>query len=217
MSRFTPVAAKTFCGMIVATLLATAPAVARAEWAASHTAGTEAAKRGDLSKAKSCFAAAIREAHATGHSEQAARSTIGLANALTHEQQHAAASGVLAIAVKLCDVQGAVAAPTAAALRDSLSIAKSGAGTLDDIERRTAGASTRPAAPTPDASARVGGAPTPDASARSGVMASAIGAFGGAWRPAAAPDAGRTVAAPTPDASARSILQELVKAADAAP
>ena len=85
------------------------------------------------------FATAISEANDSGNADQAARSAIGLANALAHEGQHSAAVGVLAIAAKLCGVQGAVEGPTAAALRDSLAVAKSGEGTLDHVERRMEG------------------------------------------------------------------------------
>ena len=103
MSRFT---SNAICALFVITggaLLATAEA-----------------QQGDLAKAKASFAKAIGEANTAGNADQAARSAIGLANALTHEKQHAAAAGVLAIAARLCDIQGAITAPTAAALRDSL-------------------------------------------------------------------------------------------------
>lgn len=93
----------------------------------------------DLAKAKASFATAISEANDSGNADQAARSAIGLANALAHEGQHSAAVGVLAIAAKLCGVQGAVEGPTAAALRDSLAVAKSGEGTLDHVERQMEG------------------------------------------------------------------------------
>jgi hypothetical protein len=187
MPRFTPIANHVPLVMIGAALLAMAPTHTRADWAESQAAGTAAAQQGNIAKAKASFATAVHEATTAGNPDQAARSAIGLANALTHEKQHATAAGVLSVAVRLCDIQGAVEAPTAAALRDSLAAAKSGVGTLDHIERRT---SKGNGAPTPDASARVGGAPTPDASAR----------VGGAPTPDAS---ARVARAPTPDASAR--------------
>ena len=155
-----------------------------AAWKAAHSAGVTAAEKTDLAAARLCFASALDEAKRGGSAELAARTSVGYANALTHEGRHADAARVLAVAAKLGTVDGAISPATLTMIKSGLQIAKARSGTLDALEVNAI--STARSAPTPDASARV--APTPDASARS----------------APTPDASARVA-PTPDASARSL------------
>ena len=214
--------------------------VTDAAWKAAHSAGVTAAEKTDLAAARLCFASALDEAKRGGSAELAARTSVGYANALTHEGRHPEAARVLEVAAKLGTVEGAISPATLTMIKAGLQIAEAGSGTLDALEGGAASAAR--SAPTPDASARVAPtpdasarslastaptpdasarsaptpdasarvAPTPDASARTPLTASAIGAFGVAWW--SGKPAKASEAAPTPDASARTaqILDELV-------